>query len=605
MLTTGSTIAGKYRLDIMIARGGMGTVWRAHHLLLDADVAVKLMDPAIATSPPGRARFAAEAKAAAKLKSRHIVQVNDYGLEEDIPYIVMELLDGEDLGARLRREGRLTTGATIEIAAQIARGLRKAHEIGIVHRDLKPANVFLARSEEEGEVAKILDFGIARFVVNPVTTDMTRTGTLLGSPPYMSPEQVRGLKSLDHRTDLWSFAVILFRMLTGELPFQSEELGDLIFRICAEPVPLVSSRVPAFPHSLDVFFQRALAKSPADRYSSVGEMMDALSASLQIQHRAPMMSIQEAPVSSHDAVSGTQTVVAIPAGRSSTPGWAEYDGWAPPISTARSSITEPLAPVHVQKTAPIGGKDTVPLGLPSVVQPGLSAPAESQMGSPGVPNTRRVRTQFGLPAVSALNPSVPAARVPAFPDPATESTAGRTIGVAPASPRTGRWKWVLGALGVVAALLALVLFRELRPSSSAEQDEPASTPVVTVAAVPSVSTAPSTSAAPQATVTTQADSPEPAPTGIAAGAGEPSASASGFQVPAARAPEAMGKLNINSIPASRVVVDGVPQGHTPRVGIPLPPGIHRVTLVSTATGVRYSTSVEVKAGQTATVAKRF
>src|SRR5262249_23753605 len=158
-------------------------------------------------------RFEREAKACARLKSPNIIQVHDYGIEDGTPYIVMELLDGEDLGTRLERVGQLHPAAAAPIAFQIARGLRTAHEAGIIHRDLKPGNIFLCRHQDD-ELAKVLDFGIAKSVGDAQIGDSTTTGAVVGSPHYMSPEQARAKKELDARTDLWSFGVILYRALT-------------------------------------------------------------------------------------------------------------------------------------------------------------------------------------------------------------------------------------------------------------------------------------------------------------------------------------------------------------------------------------------------------
>ncbi|HVY45595.1 MAG TPA: serine/threonine-protein kinase, partial [Minicystis sp.] len=237
----GIVLAGKYQLERQLARGGMGSVWVARHLQLGTPVAVKFMDGALAAVPELRTRFEREARAAAVLQSPNVVRVLDYGLEAGAPYIAMELLQGETLGARLKRERRLPLPAVGRVVAQVTRALRRAHEAGIVHRDLKPQNVFLAREDDE-EVVKVLDFGIAKMLVGEGTkAGDTSTGTLLGSPSYMSPEQVRRSKTIDHRSDLWSLAVVAYRALTGRLPYPGDEVGDVIVRICTETPPPPSS----------------------------------------------------------------------------------------------------------------------------------------------------------------------------------------------------------------------------------------------------------------------------------------------------------------------------------------------------------------------------
>src|SRR5262245_6366091 len=160
-LGEGTVIAGKYRLERTRARGGMGSIWVARHLQLDMPVAVKLMDPKVAATADGRTRFEREAKAVASVQSPHVVQVHDYGVHEGTPYLAMELLEGEDLGARIRREGRLAPRAIAGIVAQVAKGLRRAHEGGIIHRDLKPGNIFIARVDDD-EIVKVVDFGVAK-----------------------------------------------------------------------------------------------------------------------------------------------------------------------------------------------------------------------------------------------------------------------------------------------------------------------------------------------------------------------------------------------------------------------------------------------------------
>ncbi len=294
-MATGEIIAGKYEIGGMIARGGMGSVWRARHLSLDIDVAVKLMSAGLASSPEQRVRFAREARAAAQIRSPHVVQIHDHGVAGETPYIVMELLSGEDLGARLRREKRLSPAVTAGLARQMGRGLRKAHEMGIVHRDLKPANIFLSRTDDGEELVKILDFGIARA---GAAGDSTLTGELLGSPPYMSPEQARGLKSLDQRTDQWSLGVVLFRLLAGQLPFQGDQAGDVIVKICTEEAPLFSSVAPGLSRGLDAFFQRVFRRDPEQRFASIGELVDAFleAATPGAAPRPSSPSLVEAPV---------------------------------------------------------------------------------------------------------------------------------------------------------------------------------------------------------------------------------------------------------------------------------------------------------------------
>ena len=276
-LVAGSVIGGKYRLEAPVARGGMGAVWRAQHIALGVRVAVKFMDAAYASSPTLRARFATEAKAAAGLSNRHIVDVRDYGVDGDTPYLVMELLRGEDLGARLHRERRISLAATAALVSQVARGLRGAHDAGLIHRDLKPGNIFLAVAEDE-ETVKVLDFGIAKDSAARFGGETTATGDMMGSPQYMSPEQVRGARDLDPRSDVWAIGVIVFRCLTGRLPFDADVVGAVIGQILADPIPIATRLAPDLPPAIDAFFARALARDRAARFGSVRELSAALSA---------------------------------------------------------------------------------------------------------------------------------------------------------------------------------------------------------------------------------------------------------------------------------------------------------------------------------------
>lgn len=273
----GTIVAGRYRLERELAQGGMGSIWVARHLRLDVDVALKFMAPEFADSPELRARFEREAKAAALLKSPHAVQVHDYGIDGGAPYIVMELLEGEDLAARLAREGRLSLAATRRIVEDVGKALRRAHEVGLIHRDMKPANIFLARQAGD-EVVKILDFGIAKTTGVIGGDQATRADALLGSPSYMSPEQVRSSARVDHRTDLWSLGVIAFRCLTGRLPFPEGELGDVFVSICTAPIPRPSEVAPDLGPDVDRFFARALARPVEQRFQSVSEFIEAFAA---------------------------------------------------------------------------------------------------------------------------------------------------------------------------------------------------------------------------------------------------------------------------------------------------------------------------------------
>ncbi len=295
-LAEGELIAGKYRLVRKLGKGAMGSVWEATHLALETPVAVKFLtwDAAASSSAietasassandsgaqkrqDARARFEREAKAAAQIRSANVVQVFDYGVDRAVPFIVMELLSGEDLHKRLQREGRLSPPATARLVQAISRALQRAHDLGLVHRDLKPGNIFLAR-EGEHEVPKVVDFGVVKAMgeEHRLATDgseNTMEGTLIGTPSYMSPEQAMGRTDIDHRSDLWSVSVILFQVLTGMKPFPGGNLFEALVRICSDPIPRPSTIAPDLPKGTDAFFERALERDVGKRFQSAREL---------------------------------------------------------------------------------------------------------------------------------------------------------------------------------------------------------------------------------------------------------------------------------------------------------------------------------------------
>jgi len=267
-------VAGKYRVLRSLAAGGMGALYLAEHVELETIVVVKRLLE-LRDSEADVARFRREAKAAAALRSRHIVRVHDFGTDEQGPYLVMELLRGQDLCSLIEQRGALPVEQAVDLFRQAAKGMRVAHAAGVVHRDIKPSNLFLA--EEEGEIVlKLLDFGIAkRFALREGSAAITASGMLLGSPGYMAPEQVRG-QPVDGRADVWALGVVLYEMLTNAPPFYSEHVGDSLVRVCAgDYAPLTSLRRD-LGQTWDEFFAHALSVDPDQRFQSVEVMLHAL-----------------------------------------------------------------------------------------------------------------------------------------------------------------------------------------------------------------------------------------------------------------------------------------------------------------------------------------
>ncbi len=309
----GTTI-GNYVVRAKLGEGGMGAVYLAEHARLGRRVAVKVLLPHLGGSPDVVARFFNEAKAATEIKNEHIVDVLDFGeLPDGASYIVMEWLEGQSLADLLKREGRVPIGRAAHIARGLGEALGAAHARGIVHRDLKPDNVFLVTRSGDPDFVKVLDFGIAKLAPANAGDVRTQTGAMMGTPLYMSPEQINGA-NVDHRTDVYAMGIILYQMLAGTLPFETTTLTELLLAHATRtPAPL-RTRDPSIPATMESAVSRALEKDPARRFDSVEDLARAFSG----EASEPRPQLAPAPVSSL-ATTGIAPAVTVAPTRSLAP----------------------------------------------------------------------------------------------------------------------------------------------------------------------------------------------------------------------------------------------------------------------------------------------
>jgi serine/threonine-protein kinase len=388
MQSAGDIVAGKYRLERELDRGGMGSVWVARHLELDAPVALKFVRQ-LPDEARALVRFKREARAAALLRGPHIVHVHDYGTDGGIPYLAMELLKGETLRDRLEREGRCSRELTVNIAVQVGKAMKVAHDEGVVHRDIKPSNLFFARWGDE-EVLKVLDFGIAKYAdaQGGDTGSTTSFGAVIGTPSYMSPEQARG-DDVDLRSDLWSLAVVLYRSLVGREPFVGANAAQVVARICTQDFTPPSRQVPDLDRSVDAFFARAFALSPQQRFASADELVSAFVSAVAERSVAPSTPVRSASAPAIDAtlpsasapLAPAPSVAAVSVRHASTAEPSVRDGASVPrtpnrrfvavVTTTSAALLAALLVLVARGEQPsaVGGR---PAAAPSVVP---SAPA--------------------------------------------------------------------------------------------------------------------------------------------------------------------------------------------------------------------------------------
>jgi eukaryotic-like serine/threonine-protein kinase len=347
----GDVVAGKYRVDGVLGVGGMGVVVAARHIQLGQRVAIKFMR-ATSNDAASIERFFREARAVVGLSSEHVAKVLDMGtLETGAPYIVMEFLAGIDMGEALRRHGPMPVAAAVGSILQACEAIAEAHSIGIVHRDLKPANLFLTTQIDGASFVKVLDFGISKMARSEAHHDLTASGAIMGSPGYMSPEQVRNSKDIDLRSDIWAVGVILYELLGGVNPFQGDTLGEVFAKIVSEsPAPLARLRQDV-PASLSATIARCLEREPARRFANLGELASMLlphapaEATLSVRRilricgtgqSAPRFETLAAPSSTQSDSQGSGRIADGSAGRvESGPAWLRSNASAPQSRRSR------------------------------------------------------------------------------------------------------------------------------------------------------------------------------------------------------------------------------------------------------------------------------
>ena len=308
----GKTLDGKYEVLELLGEGGMGSVYRGVHSRIGRKVAIKLLHPVVARSHRAQIRFEGEARAAASTGHPNIIDVLDLGdLPDGSVYLVLELLDGRDLNHELRALGTMPVRRAIHIIRQVCAALTAVHAEGIVHRDLKPANIFLTEHLGDPDFVKVLDFGVAKFTQPQVgqATPSTRTGQPIGTPVYMSPEQARGLREVDHRTDVYAMGAVLFEALTGRCPFEATSLPGLVYQICHGEIPRLADHRPDLPEALEQVVAKMLERDVDLRFASADAVAAALepferyesSGSAVLESRETLLGAHDAPTPGPDS----------------------------------------------------------------------------------------------------------------------------------------------------------------------------------------------------------------------------------------------------------------------------------------------------------------
>ena len=410
----------QYRVVKKLGEGGMGAVYLAEHSLLGRKAAVKVLHPSFTQRADIVERFFNEARAATSIADPGIVQIFDFGYQNDVAYIVMELLDGESLDARLKRLGRLPVSDVLRLTRQMSLSLDAAHRRGVIHRDLKPENVFVVPDPEAagGERTKILDFGIAKLTDAEQNRHRTQTGLMMGTPIYMSPEQCRGLGTLDHRSDIYSLGCVIFHLLAGRPPFDAEGAGELIAAHLKEVAPATSQFVQV-PPAIDAIIARCLEKEPEQRFESMRQLAAAVDGALRsisgvdLARMTPLPTMATGPVELASpppkrwwipvaatgiiAIGAVAVLVALPSKSSPSP--------PPPPPTVTEPVrSPPPAAASPPAPAPTPAPPSVPAPTPP---PAVTSPPPQHSAKPAVVHRKPIAATPAKPTGSATSVTPP------------------------------------------------------------------------------------------------------------------------------------------------------------------------------------------------------